>query len=244
MAVKPVSNGDCARASAGKRTSRVKRLRVGRIRRRLPLRTAGNRRRDMSVAIIGTSSGPCRTAICRESKPSLPRASNNFLEVGYNFLDLGFLKRTVLWYCGEGLAGRESSELNCWRGSSGAEVSLLLLVPTSKDRTRIKCAKNRLRYQDYLPNALGTRRKTNSTQQPSNQLRKAKVRRALHTTGGHYVSCDAEVSGILCRSILSSQKRYILPAALISGVSRESGVQPAPNPEQAVTQQRPTNIST
>jgi hypothetical protein len=34
--VKPVSNGDCARASAWKRTSRVRRLRQGRIRRRLP----------------------------------------------------------------------------------------------------------------------------------------------------------------------------------------------------------------
>jgi hypothetical protein len=44
----------------------VKMLRVGRIRRRLPLRTACNRRRDLRVAIIGTSSGPCRTAICRE----------------------------------------------------------------------------------------------------------------------------------------------------------------------------------
>jgi hypothetical protein len=41
----------------------------------------------MSVAIIGTSSGPGRAAICRERKPDLLAASNNFLEVADNFLD-------------------------------------------------------------------------------------------------------------------------------------------------------------
>jgi hypothetical protein len=57
IAVNPVSNGDCARASAGKRISRVKRLRLGRIRRRLPLRAAWNRRVGVRAAIIGTSNG-------------------------------------------------------------------------------------------------------------------------------------------------------------------------------------------
>jgi hypothetical protein len=39
------------------------------------------------VAIIGTSSGPDWAAICRERKPDPRPASNNFLGVGYNFLD-------------------------------------------------------------------------------------------------------------------------------------------------------------
>jgi hypothetical protein len=41
------------------------------------------------VANIGTSSGPDWAAICRERKPDLRASSNNFLEVGYNFLDSG-----------------------------------------------------------------------------------------------------------------------------------------------------------
>src|SRR6202167_2984330 len=87
IAVKPVSKGDCAKANAGKRISRVKRLRPGRFRRRLPVKAAGNRRRCARVAIIGTSSGPDWAAICRERKPDSRLASNNFLGVGYNFLD-------------------------------------------------------------------------------------------------------------------------------------------------------------
>src|ERR1700684_2728988 len=87
IAVKPVSKGDCAKASAGKRISRVKRLRPGRIRRRLSLKAACNRRLCVRVAIIGTSSGPDWAAICRERKPDPRPASNNFLGVGYNFLD-------------------------------------------------------------------------------------------------------------------------------------------------------------
>jgi hypothetical protein len=39
------------------------------------------------VAFIGTSSGPDWAAICREPKPNLSAASNNFLEVADNFLD-------------------------------------------------------------------------------------------------------------------------------------------------------------
>src|SRR5580658_9880743 len=57
IAVKPVSNGDCARASAGKRISRVKRVALGRIRRRELPWEPFHRRLDMSVAIIGTSNG-------------------------------------------------------------------------------------------------------------------------------------------------------------------------------------------
>jgi hypothetical protein len=65
----------------------VKRLRPGRIRRRLPSKAACNRRLCVRVAIIGTSSGPDWAAICRERKPDPRLASNNFLGVGYNFLD-------------------------------------------------------------------------------------------------------------------------------------------------------------
>src|ERR1035441_1133576 len=57
IAVKPVSKGDWARASAGKRINRVIRLRLGRIWRSLLLGAACNRRLGMSVAIIGTSNG-------------------------------------------------------------------------------------------------------------------------------------------------------------------------------------------
>jgi hypothetical protein len=39
------------------------------------------------VAFIGTSSGPDWAAICRQPKPNPSAASNNFLEVGHNFLD-------------------------------------------------------------------------------------------------------------------------------------------------------------
>ena len=72
MAVNPVSNGDCARASAGKRITRVKRLRLGRIRRRLPLRAACNRRVGVRAAIIGTSNGLnfCRSV--SEGSPRIP----------------------------------------------------------------------------------------------------------------------------------------------------------------------------
>jgi len=61
----------------------------------------------MSVAIIGTSSGP-KAAICRELKPNSGFASNNFLEVGYNFLDLDRAIHLALGYAdvrfsGEGL---------------------------------------------------------------------------------------------------------------------------------------------
>jgi hypothetical protein len=43
------------------------------------------------VAFIGTSSGPNWAAICREPKPNPGAASNNFLEVGHNFLGDGSL---------------------------------------------------------------------------------------------------------------------------------------------------------
>ena len=96
--MKPVSKGDCAKASAGKRISRVKRLRPGRIRRRLPLKAASNRRLCVRVAIIGTSSGPGWAAICRERKPDPRPASNNFLGVGYNFLDFEGVINLARWY--------------------------------------------------------------------------------------------------------------------------------------------------
>jgi hypothetical protein len=70
MAVNPVSNGDCARASAGKRITRVKRLRLGRIRRRLPLKTVWNRRVGVRAAIIGTSNG---LSFCRYVSEGSPR---------------------------------------------------------------------------------------------------------------------------------------------------------------------------
>jgi DNA-binding transcriptional LysR family regulator len=41
----------------------------------------------------------------RERKPTPPRASNNFLEVGYNFLDLERRMRAVMWYGAERLIG-------------------------------------------------------------------------------------------------------------------------------------------
>jgi hypothetical protein len=56
------------------------------------VRAACNRCVGVSVAIIGTSSGPGRAAICRERKPDSPAASNNFLEVADNlfgFCDSG-----------------------------------------------------------------------------------------------------------------------------------------------------------
>ena len=58
----------------------MKRLRPGRIRRRLPLKATCNRRLCLRVAIIGTSSGPNWAAICRERKPDPSPASNNFLD--------------------------------------------------------------------------------------------------------------------------------------------------------------------
>src|SRR5580698_8844686 len=98
IAVKPVSKGDCAKASAGKRISRVKRLRPGRILRRLPPKAARNRRLCVRVAIIGTSSGPDWAAICRERKPDPRPTSNNFLGVGYNFLDFEGVIRLARLY--------------------------------------------------------------------------------------------------------------------------------------------------
>ena len=53
---------------------------------------------------IGTSSGP-KAAICRESKPNSGSASNNFLEVGYNFLDVGRAIRPARWYAGVRFSG-------------------------------------------------------------------------------------------------------------------------------------------
>ena len=97
MAVNPVSNGDCARASAGNRISRVKMLRLGRSRRSLPLKAACNRRLCVRVAFIGTSSGPDWAAICREPKPNPSAASNNFLEVADNFLDFEAVIRFARW---------------------------------------------------------------------------------------------------------------------------------------------------
>jgi len=96
--VNPVSNGDCARASAGNRISRVKRLRLGRSRRSLPLKAACNRRLCIRVAFIGTSSDPDWAAICREPKPNPSAASNNFLEVADNFLDFETVIRLARWY--------------------------------------------------------------------------------------------------------------------------------------------------
>jgi len=98
IAVNPVSNGDCARASAGHRISRVMRLRPGRSRRSLPLKAACNRRLCVSVAFIGTSSGPDWAAICRERRPNSSPASNNFLEVADNFLDFEAVICLVQWY--------------------------------------------------------------------------------------------------------------------------------------------------
>jgi hypothetical protein len=88
IAVNPLSNGDCATASARKRINRVKRVKLGRIRRKLRLKTACNRGLGMSVAIIGTSSGPWRAAICRERRPNPAPTSNNLLELRDNFLDV------------------------------------------------------------------------------------------------------------------------------------------------------------
>jgi len=65
----------------------VKRLRLGRTPRSLPLKAVCNRRLCVRVAIIGTSSGPDWAAICREPKPNPSAASNNLLEVADNFLD-------------------------------------------------------------------------------------------------------------------------------------------------------------
>jgi hypothetical protein len=76
----------------------VKRLRPGRIRRRLPLKAVWNRRMCVRVAIIGTSSGPGWAAICRERKPDPRPASNNFLEIGYNFLDFVGMIRLSRWF--------------------------------------------------------------------------------------------------------------------------------------------------
>jgi len=49
------------------------------------------------VVIIGTSNGRDWAAICRERKPDPRAASNNFLEVGYNFLDFEGVIRLARW---------------------------------------------------------------------------------------------------------------------------------------------------
>jgi len=85
----------------------VKRLRPGRIRRRLPLKAARNGRLCVRVAIIGTSSGPGWAAICRERKPTLPGTSNNFLEVADNFLDSLCLTRPEMPHLAIGITGQQ-----------------------------------------------------------------------------------------------------------------------------------------
>jgi hypothetical protein len=84
-AVNPASKGLCVDASTGNRISRVKRVMLGHNPAQAAQGTARTRRPSMGLAIIGTSDGPCRTAICRERKPDPRSASNKFLEVGYDF---------------------------------------------------------------------------------------------------------------------------------------------------------------
>ena len=76
----------------------MKRLRLGRSRRSLPLKAACNRRLCVRVAFIGTSSDPDWAAICREPKPNPSAASNNFLEVADNFLDFEAVICLARWY--------------------------------------------------------------------------------------------------------------------------------------------------
>jgi len=70
------------------------------------------------MAIIGTSSGPCRTAICRERKPtSRPARPKTLWKLAKTFW---IWRAWRVPDCGigrEGLAGRGASELTCWKES-------------------------------------------------------------------------------------------------------------------------------